>query len=278
MSSKFTPQAGDEVFGLQGEAATYLAVAEGGHAVQLIYDQEGEPYAGEVALWQRVFREPPVQQLHDEIARLEKRRDEVRTELYAAEDARRNIDRDSKERLERIKQHKGLEQLDLFLAGKITHLVLCGGWSDMKIVEAKDELTEHDRYSRHNKLKLLSLFGDSNGDLAWGLSRYSDGSDGSPARVMPAVSHEHALELVRAELDARLKELRKQGVSERIGETERFFNDAQRFGVDVPDDVAAAVRAHRWRASAGELATAQKRLEEAQARVNELRAAAEARQ
>lgn len=80
-----------------------------------------------------------------------------------------------------------LEKLDLFLAGAVTHFVEFG--YGIRITKFSDANCDYNR----GNMKLLSLYGRSNGNLEWRLSHYSDGSGGS-VKVYPCASYDEALE------------------------------------------------------------------------------------
>jgi len=85
-----------------------------------------------------------------------------------------------------------------FMRGGVTHLVKLG-WS-CSIVEFSKAVSPgpHDSGS----LKLISLFGGSNGDVAWRLHTYSDHSGGSET-VIPATSYDHAIQIVSSHINAK---------------------------------------------------------------------------
>ena len=111
--------------------------------------------------------------------------------LREAEDA-------TKKRLKLVKQDRALERIEDFLEGKITFFVeqpysYC--WSRAPyIIKASDAKTKDGGYY-NDALKLLTLFGKSDGNLEWGLNKYSDGS-GSNVLVYPCVSYAEAIKVI----------------------------------------------------------------------------------
>ncbi|EKT4561858.1 hypothetical protein QEM42_003052 [Pseudomonas putida] len=98
-----------------------------------------------------------------------------------------------------------LDTLKKFLSGEITHLYMAG--YSPEIFEWADDLksfdTDNDSWNRRVKvdgMKLVSLFGYSDGNLAYRLHTYRDGSGGS-AEIHPATSYEQALEWAQADFD-----------------------------------------------------------------------------
>lgn len=98
-----------------------------------------------------------------------------------------------------------LETLKKFLSGEITHLYKAGYCPE--IFEWADDLesfdTDNDSWNRRvkiNGMKLVSLFGYSDGNLAYRLHTYRDGSGGS-AEIRPATSYEQALEWAQVDFE-----------------------------------------------------------------------------
>lgn len=90
------------------------------------------------------------------------------------------------------------EQLNIlvrFMSGEITHFFDAQGCAILTFDEA---VTEHDYHRRSIEgLKLISLFGSSNGDLQYRLHNYSDGSGGS-REVIPFTSYAEAFGYAQA--------------------------------------------------------------------------------
>ncbi len=98
-----------------------------------------------------------------------------------------------------------LGTLKKFLSGEITHIYKAG--HSPEIFEwAEDEKSfdcENDSWSRRVKVegvKLVSLFGYSDGDLGYRLHTYRDGSGGS-AMIYPATSYKEALAWAQADFN-----------------------------------------------------------------------------
>ena len=96
-----------------------------------------------------------------------------------------------------------IETLKLFMAGQITHLFVAG--YSPEIISWADGNKAYDLDSWHGRtklegIKLVSLMGKSDGDLAYRLHEYRDGS-GSSKQIHPATSYEGALAMAQAKLD-----------------------------------------------------------------------------
>lgn len=90
------------------------------------------------------------------------------------------------------------DNLNLFMTGGITHLVELG-WSP-SIVEFNKSVAPGE-YDGGN-IKLLSLFGSSDGNVEWRLHSYSDHSGGSKA-IVPATSYDHAVSILSKYINAK---------------------------------------------------------------------------
>lgn len=273
MSDKKIPAAGDEVYDIHGQAASYVANSAHGHVVEPIYeDEDGEPHYSKPQVWREVFSSPPTAKLHGEIAELEAKLNATRAELYRVQEQRRTEDSAYAGRLNERKRFKQLETLDDFIAGKITHFFVVEGYGERMSIQAFDDFmkpadSDGGRYDR--KLRLLSLFGGSKGDLAWRVDHYSDGSGGSHGRVFPALSHEDAVRLASEWLEGRYADIRTK---EHKYASLDLANAAKRFGLTVPDDIADWAKQTADAAHAKNLEHARKQVADAQAKLRELEA------
>lgn len=96
-----------------------------------------------------------------------------------------------------------IETLKLFMAGQITHLFVAGYSPEIISWADSNKVYDCDSYggrTRVEGIKLVSLMGKSDGDLAYRLHDYRDGS-GSSKTIYPATSYEDALAMAQAQLD-----------------------------------------------------------------------------
>lgn len=262
---------GDTVFDIHGREATYLAMGADGHVVQTVYEHDDydEPRYGQPEVWRDIYRSPPTAKLHGEIADLEAKLNAIRAELYATQEQRRIEDRDYAARLNERKRFKQLQTLDDFIGGKITHFFTAEGYGERMSIQTFDEfmVSKEDRYER--KLRLLSLFGGSKGDLAWYVDRYSDGSGGSHGRCFPALSYEDAVRCASEWLEGRYADVRTK---EHKGASFDLASAAERFGLAVPEDIARWAKQTADTVRERNLEYARKQAAEAQAKLRELEA------
>jgi hypothetical protein len=271
VSEKLQPNKGDEVFDIHGRCASYLAPSSDGHVVEPIYEHEDGDgtYYGKPEVWREVFRSPPTKKLHKEVAELEAQLNATRTELYQVQEQRRAEDKAYAARLNERKRFAQLQTLDDYLAGKITHFFSVDGYGERMSIQTFDEfmVSSEDRYER--KLRLLSLFGGSKGDLSWYVDRYSDGSGGSNGRCFPATSYGDAVNQAAQWLNGRYADLRTK---EKKHASLDLAKSAERFGLTVPEDVAQWAKETAESIRESNLKHARKQLDEAQAKLRDLEA------
>lgn len=241
-----------------GSEAVYVAPLGDGHLVRLWvedYDRNGDSTGyptDQVIQADHVYLTPPRHRKHEEIAAKEAdlanlRADEkdLRDRLSALRRTLLEETAASRETMERLKATKGLERLDDFIAGRITHVVM-KSYSEIAIHTFADAFDVTNDYGRKEGLKLLSLFGRSNGDLQWRLSPYSDGS-GTYTDVYPFCSLEEAQACVRALCAERWSAYRAD--PQQPWTLAPWIKAATQAGLTVPPDILDALQAHRTAAA-----------------------------
>ena len=261
---------GDVVYDIHGREGLYVGRVGQGHAVEPSYehdeDEDEGPYYGDVQTWRDVYTKPPTEKLHAEVAEIEAQISAAQQRLKLTRDAQRGEDEQFKARAAVRKQFAQLQTLDDFIAGKITHIVVQEDYSSRVAIHEAAKLLQstEDRYDR--KLRMLSLYGDSKGNLAWNLSRYSDGSgsNSQSGHCWPAVSLEDARQKASEWLDERYTEWRKEDWNSKSRASE-YAACAASFGFSVPDDVAAHAAKIDAAYKANRIESARKDLEKAKA-------------
>lgn len=232
--SKF--KSGDRAYTIGGNEVMFITLHDGQALVQQVMQTDEEERFGKPFLISEIFAEEPVQKwsakidkLNGEILELQKKRDALNAEIHAANAT-------EKERKARLMQHRALTRIDDFLAGKMTHFVMDSyrGPEVMAFDEVvKYKESDYDRMP--NGFRLLLLFGKTNGDLEWEISRYSDGS-GSRDRVIPCNSYEEGLEHAKVLLETKYDTWRKNN-------NKNYFCSeavsASKLGLSVPPDIEA---------------------------------------
>jgi len=129
-----------------------------------------------------------------------------------------------------------LSTVEDFVSGEITHFVLNTEYGAPRIRPFSDAITDVSEYDR-DSIRLLSLFGRTNGDMEWRLHQYSDASGGS-SPVIPAQGYEEAVSIVQARYDARVAEWRNNDSDKKTPPSEEWVKNVSE--LQEPDDVIEA--------------------------------------
>ena len=261
---------GDTVFSIHGEEAVWLAQAAQGHVVQPVYESEdGEPYYGQPVTWVDVFAKPPVAKLEAQVAELSKKLDDLRQQARMAEIAAHAQKKELGVIEDRYKQFPQLRDLDLWLSGACTHIVILGSYS-FEVKELKDALEYKDSYTP--SLRLLALYCDPRKERDWSLrmSQHSDGS-GSSNIVLLATSLEDATAKAEEWFNGQLLRCRKGSGYEHyaIG----LSRCAIKHGFNVPDELKQKIAEADAKAVSDRLANARRDFERAKQNLEALEAA-----
>lgn len=153
-------------------------------------DDEEEAYIDDGDLFtldeQHLYAKPPVAQIDAEVARMRQERTELELTLNQLHLRIEEQQARLSSLCEELEKVAPLENIRRFLQGPPTHFVHLG-YRSIKII------TREDAKCRYHKdgVRLLVLYGNSKGDLAWQLNTYKDGS-GSYQTVYPCYSEEEA--------------------------------------------------------------------------------------
>lgn len=155
----------------------------------VLYGDEEQVEAGPLELVDEsaVFSEPPKAKLDAEIATRKRQLQGILEAIAAARGDLSKAERESKERIARLSRLAALEHLEDWIDGRITHYY---DPQHFRIIDRNNTTCECDN-SRPKRYRLLALYGKSDGNIAWELSQYSDGS-GNGTVVVPCRSHEEA--------------------------------------------------------------------------------------
>lgn len=184
-----------------GNAICVLHILPGGEGYvgqPILYDDEDEEFLGDAGAYSRLYDAPPRTKKDEEIQKLEAKRSELVSEISRL----RGLEVEAKEAAkafeDTIAGNKQLETLRLFLDGKITHVVQTSYCS--VVISALEEALKSSNPGISNQMKLVSLFGRSNGDLSWGINGWSDGS-GSNADAWFFTSEDEAKKFVQQKIN-----------------------------------------------------------------------------
>ena len=223
---------GDTVYNIHGQQGAYIASYGGAHLVAPEYeDHYGEPAWGTPEEWPAVFEKPPTARLETKIDELDKLITEKRELLSQINAELEQASRQHKERLAKLKQHQALARIEDYLDGKFTHFLYVG--YEVKLVTKEEMMKNTNQYD--SGMKLLTLFGKTNGDLQWRINQYSDGS-GSSTDVYPCESEEEAISIVSCLYFVAVEEWRAQE-KKHYGRALDWARKVSWNWIDVPQDV-----------------------------------------
>lgn len=271
MQTTFTE--GQTVYSTDGRQGLYVAQVVGGHAVQPLFedgDGVNEPlsfYADGIEVWHSVHVEPPRPALDAEIAAQQEKLAALRVEVSQLQAAKREAQRDQAEIKARLKQHAALQYIDDYLAGKFNLFVRFPNYGLPTIEDAQTCLANDDR--RDKGQKLLTLFGDTKGDLQWRINHYSDGS-GNWAEAFPVATHEEGVAEIRRRYEAHVVEWRARSADRRhYGDAVRWA-ELPREWLTPPDDVLTYIREAKAAALTEAAKKAREALADAEAKLSEI--------
>lgn len=269
--SKFTK--GDTVYNLDGQQGAYIASYGGTHLVAPEFEDHdtGEPHWGRPEEWREVFHKPPTAKLEARVNELDKLVNEKRAELRRVNEELDQAGKRRQEQLKKIGQHRALQRIEDYLDGKFTHFLEVSDYYGPKIVTADDALANGgiDRWDKG--IRLLTLFGDTKGDLQWRINRYSDGSGSSSTEVFPCHTEEEAIDIVRRLFSAAVVEWREQE-KKHYGRAVNWANKCPDGWIEVPEDLAAYLAEQKLAAHNNAVEKAREALAEAEAKLAALMA------
>ena len=186
---------GDSVYTENGQMCEYVAKVDGKHIVMPMYEYpDGGGFTGEPFSTAAVFitDDAVKTKLSKQVDELDAKLRAKREQLVSMEAKATQLQREQNTILAKLKEHTVLKNIEDFLAGRITHfLVVTETSAKVSTLVEELEYKEND-YDRHKCFRLLSLYGDSKGDISWKVGSYRDGS-GNQALVTPFCNSEDAI-------------------------------------------------------------------------------------
>lgn len=123
-----------------------------------------------------------------------------------------------------------LDQLISFISGRSKFIVM-DAYSDIEIADYDESITDKD-YGRFDALRLVSIFGRTDGELEFRRNDYSDGS-GSWRTVIPCETKEEALEILKNRFFDKLDEK---------GANNYLLKTAEKYNLEIPEDILKVYR------------------------------------
>lgn len=262
---------------LEGKKVYVEAITQDGEyvvsgVIAQIYGDQIDEAQGETWVHHgQLYTKPPVEVVDEVIkvkqAELETLRKEHLDLTFRATSAEKEV----KDRLAKLAKYRGLENIEAFLEGKVTHVVSIDyGGAHIKTFEELATYYEERGYNKHPAgVKLITLFGDSKGDLEWRINDYRDGS-GSSRTMYPCAGHEDAVakrnEILTDALTSAVAapkdyQYRNKGIA-------RAVENMLAAGLPVPEDAAAIATVVRDKQNAENRASLQKQIADLTARLD----------
>lgn len=225
--------------------------------------QGWEEMPGPIEIWQKWFTSPPVEKKAEEVEALLEKEMEIKARIHQLEVTERQALRTYEDRTRFLKIHPKLARLDDFLSGKFTHIVRWD-WYKIEIIEIASWLKDTDG------LRLLTLYGKTNGELNWRLGEYSDHSGGNH-RCTPCFSFDEALEEIQRVSEERFAIVRQDPKART--DTCRYSVEAYRkYGLTPPQDILDILAAQQERNIRSQQEAKKKEIVELEAKLNALKA------
>lgn len=231
----------------------------------------------EIVSLSTIYAKAPTAVIDADVQAATARLAEVREALANAETDLSAKQRDVLARLEKLQAYDGLQRIEDWLDGKITHFVIRSGYSSNKVqVKTADETLQCEDRGRFNgEMKLLCLYGTSNRysphpkpTVEWRLNQYYDGS-GCWTGVYPASSENEAVKIAHGMLkeifDAYFADEKPQ-----IYRLEEAISSAEALGYPIPQDAQRALHMFRVENARKQTEEAEKKLTEARGKFDAL--------
>jgi hypothetical protein len=259
-----------------GRMVEYLAASNDGHHV-VAELHEVDTYDGPSMAWgntvfeTELYESPPralydktIENAEKKIRELEERRASIQADILKQAS-------EAQKRLDKLKSYRGLELVEDFIDGKITHVVIETYGDEMYKVMPFEELNQisDDKYRKPEGIKLISLFGKAGGDLQWMVSAYRDGSGGW-SKIEPCQSEAGAVEKRKQLLGEALKGQWSGYVASHDYHFRRAFRAAVAAGIEPTAEQQAAFDVGERRDAEKKRADLERQLTEIQTKLEAL--------
>lgn len=179
--------------------------------------------SGQLDIFREVFDNPKLHYINKEFREAEERLQEMQMRLFTMRTEVKEAEQERSRILNKLKQVPALRRLGDFVDGKVTHLVSVL-YKRVHVMEMSECICENDsKYRRKpSRLKLITLWGEDNGDLSFRINHYRDGSSSADHEVYPACSREEAVEIAGRLIDAMLNDPKQVNFEEVIASADRI--------------------------------------------------------
>lgn len=207
-------------------------------------DVDGEPVLeldDRVHIVKRVYDKAPTEKVDAEFASAEQRLADIVGKISEARNELRVVEQERKSILSKLEQMPALHRLENWIDGKVTHFVTLS-YGHVSVLTKDEMKCESNRSSRWNRppvsLKLITLFGDTDGNLMWEANKYSDGSSSSSVTCWMCCSEHEARVLAVQVIDSELS-------AAEVSWRESLIESADKFGHQVDPKHRAIAYEHK---------------------------------
>ncbi len=245
-------EVGDCVYLEDGAECRLAAIMPKAYCVEPLYryDECGEPDYGDPVIVYKVFENPPDLVINKQIENKNQELQKLVEEIDKHKNQLREYAEAEKKMLACKGKYLALNRICDFLDGKLTHYVKVLYTNRIVITTPQEEICASGDSSGYGSekvydIKLLTLFGKSNGDLSWRLNQYKDGS-GCSYEVYPCFSYEEALELATQKIMHLLETYYKEYLkNNRCHIPSDIINSAKNLNIKIPDKISELVEEYR---------------------------------
>lgn len=231
----------------------------GSFLVQRIYETgfegaDGDEFGhqlGDLIIVPKIFNEPPVAKLNLRVVELNNQIEGLAEKLKLLHKEYNTFLETKKSIDSKLDQYKALQGVFDLIDGKMTHYII-KNYNGYEIVDwFFDHCNSEDRHSRTAKKKLLTLFGDSNGNLEWKLNEYKDGSGCGTVFCWWATSYENAISQLTELLNIEFQDdVYKEGI----------IKSAEKYGIEVPANYREGVKQLKIKSLSAQVKELEKKL------------------
>jgi len=248
---------GKSYYAPDGREVEYVCEASGGYMVSYIVEAEDEePYFSEPHFERRLFSKPPQERVSQAILELEQKQREKFAELTELETSIRKAKKEYEDLIKKLSTRvPALRRIEDFIDNKITHFIV-KKYSGLELVDINYLKCSEDRYSKD--LKLISLFGKSDGNLLWGVNQYRDGS-GLNTTIYPFCSLEEAMAEGAKMMEEKFTEWAKEKKGLRV---EGLMTEYKNMKLEAPEELFVAAKQYLVDKAQEAVIKAEKELEE----------------
>jgi hypothetical protein len=221
-----------------------------------------------------ISRTKPVALIDAEVSAAAERLKTVQAQIREAEQGLSVAQKTALDRIAKLQKFNGLERLEEYLDGAITHFVVKEPYYSKVEVQTFEEFATctDDRGRANGEMKLLCLFGTTKDywrskqtpTVEWRMNHYCDGSGGWKT-CQPCCSEEEAIKVAKEWLEASFTGYLIDTADKRPWSMEGAIQSAVKIGMEVPQQLLDDLTASKAKAAQSNIEKAREALAVAEA-------------